>query len=71
MAYSSTFVPGNMPHFYELLERFSTAVQATYPDLLKKPKMHLLHHLPQDMIDLGSATGFSTERLITKINLSQ
>ena len=49
-----------------MLEReckdFVAATYAFKPELLQKPKFHLLLHLPQSMEDFGPAMAFNTER---------
>lgn len=63
MAYTTSYDPRNRQQYHELLEKFAQKICAIHPEFAKKPKIHLLQHLPEDMDDLGPATGFSTERL--------
>jgi hypothetical protein len=41
---------------------FVAATYAFKPELLQKPKFHLLLHLPQSMEDFGPRMAFNTER---------
>ena len=62
LAYGTSFVKTNEQPARQLFTEFANALQRTYPELLKKPKVHILHHLVDDIVNLGPANGFCTER---------
>ncbi len=39
------------------------SMEEVHPDIMRKPKLHTLVHLVNDMSDFGPAVGFATERL--------
>ena len=45
-------------------EKFVGLAQVHMPELLRKPKVHLLLHLEENMIDFGPASCFNSERLV-------
>lgn len=61
-AYASGFDKRNNEGAKQLLTSFINAISATHPEFLKKPKIHLLLHLVDDIENLGPANGFCTER---------
>ena len=50
------------------ITEFLETVEIVHPELLRKPKLHMLLHLPDDMLNFGPAIGFATERLDTVPN---
>jgi hypothetical protein len=42
---------------------FTHAVERNCPELRRKLKIHILLHLPDDMLQFGPASTFNTERL--------
>ena len=41
---------------------FLETVEVVHPELLRKPKLHMLLHFPDDIFNFGPAIGFATER---------
>jgi hypothetical protein len=62
LAYSSGFDKRNSGAAKQLLQSFLNAVARTYPEFMKKAKLHLLLHLVDDIENLGPPNGFCTER---------
>jgi hypothetical protein len=60
--YTRGFDKRNSGAAKQLLQSFLNAVAGTYPEFLKKAKLHLLLHLVDDIENLGPANGFCTER---------
>eukprot|EP00731_Ephydatia_muelleri_P001939 Em0001g1939a len=54
------------PHLYHewksICENFVISVKQTMPELLNKPKVHLILHLVDCMVNLGPCSAFSAER---------
>ncbi len=46
----------------DVCSEFVTSVHMYKPELLRKPKFHLLLHLPEDMKDFGPTAAFNAER---------
>jgi len=46
----------------KVCEGFIEAVKSQDPNLLNRPKFHLLLHLPQSMADFGRTASFNSER---------
>jgi len=63
LAYSSSFDKRNLEAAKQLLQSFVNAVARTYPEFMKKAKLHLLLHLVDDNESPGAANGFCTEIL--------
>ena len=38
------------------------SMEEVHPDIMRKPKLHTLVHLMEDMSNFGPAVGFATER---------
>ena len=38
------------------------SLEEVHPDIMRKPKLHTLVHLMEDMSNFGPAVGFATER---------
>lgn len=41
---------------------FLDSLEEVHPDIMRKPKLHSLVHLLDDMSNFGPAVGFATER---------
>ena len=53
-----------LPEVCTACKAFINAVKKNYPEVLtRKPKIHMLLHLPQNISDFGSTACFNTERL--------
>ena len=46
----------------KICKSFVRAVHEHFPDLKKRVKIHLLLHLPDDMMDFGPTSAYNTER---------
>ena len=44
------------------VQHFIDCVQTSAPEMLKKLKVHLLLHLPENIIDFGHTANYNTER---------
>ncbi|CAB4016525.1 Hypothetical predicted protein [Paramuricea clavata] len=44
------------------ISHFLETVENVHPEFLRKPKIHMLLHLPDDIFNFGPAIGFATER---------
>lgn len=64
MSYCDSFVASKMSHYWEICQSFIDAVKEGCPEMLKKPKIHLLLHLPDNMHDFGPTAAYNTERYI-------
>lgn len=62
IAYCTPFKLSDLPQYQEVCESFVSAVKLGFPELLNKPKVHLLLHLPQSMRDFGPTSAYNTER---------
>jgi hypothetical protein len=49
------------------ISHFLETVENVHPEFLRKPKIHMLLHLPDDIFNFGPAIGFATERLHTDL----
>lgn len=67
VAYSSNVVINNENNVCQLVSQLLNQIKVVHPNLLKKPKLHILTHLADDIRDFGPAVGFSTERYSTTI----
>lgn len=47
------------------ISRFLENLENVHPEIMRKPKLHTLLHLLDDMSNFGPAIGFATERLDT------
>ena len=47
----------------EICKEFVVSVKSHNPQLLNRPKIHLLLHLPKCMLEFGRTSSFNTERL--------
>ena len=61
-AYCTPFCESQKEEFERQCKEFVAAVSVFKPELLQKPKFHLLLHLPQSMEDFGPTMAFSIER---------
>ena len=52
----------NKDSCHSVCVEFFEAVRVAFPDMLKKPKIHLLLHLVDNMIEFGPTSAFNTER---------
>lgn len=46
----------------DICKNFVEVISANFEDLCKKPKIHLILHLADCMVDFGPTSGFNTER---------
>ena len=61
-AYCQPCIESNASDYEEICKEFVRAVMDNFPDYKKKAKIHLLLHLPDDVIDFGPTSTFNTER---------
>ena len=62
IAYITPFSTKNKDSCHSVCVEFVEAVRLAFPDMLKKPKIHLLLHLVDNMIEFGPTSAFNTER---------
>ena len=62
IAYITPFSTKNKDSCHSVCVEFVEAVRVAFPDMLKKPKIHLLLHLVDNMIEFGPTSAFNTER---------
>lgn len=51
--------------YCSVVEDFVECVRESAPDMLQKVKVHLLLHLPDNLIDFGPPANYNTERYNT------
>ncbi len=61
-AYCENVSKDSIKHVRDVTKQLLDTVRTHQPDLLKKPKMHLLLHLPDDMESFGPTMAYNTER---------
>lgn len=62
IAYCQPFHCNNLVEYQQICQDFVDTVKLNSPELLKKLKVHLILHLPQNMHDFGPTSAFNTER---------
>eukprot|EP00731_Ephydatia_muelleri_P016723 Em0009g1147a len=62
IAYCNYFSPHLYHEWKSICENFVINVKHTMPELLNKPKVHLILHLVDCMVNLGPCSAFSAER---------
>ena len=62
ITYVTPFSPGDAENCRTICRDFIEAVKVAYPEMLKKPKVHLLLHLVDNMLDFGHTSAYNTER---------
>ena len=62
LAYCHSFHPSDYHHVKTACQEFPTAIQRYKPQFLQKPKVYLLLHLPDSMMQFGPTVSFNTER---------
>ncbi|KAL5489198.1 hypothetical protein EMCRGX_G018264 [Ephydatia muelleri] len=60
--YCDTFLPEMVDVYKSQCLAFTHAVERNCPELRRKLKIHILLHLPDDMLQFGPASTFNTER---------
>lgn len=55
---------GDLPQYRQKVEEFVQCVRAVAPEMLHKVKVHLLLHLPDNLLDFGPAANYNTERYV-------
>ena len=66
VAYSSYYDTRDHEKIMETTTKFFKNLENVHPEMMRKPKLHTLLHLLDDMSNFGSAVGFATERLDTE-----
>ena len=69
IAYCKPFSQSNMQECRVICREFVVAVKEHCPQFLKKVKVHLLLHLPDNMHDFGPTSAFNTERYTKHIHV--
>ncbi len=62
IAYSSSYDTRNYEKILATNTKFLESLENVHPEMMRKPKLHTLLHLVDDMSDFGPAVGFNTER---------
>ena len=62
IAYCDRSVQAGESYYSEVCKNFVDAVGLHFPDFMNKAKIHLLLHLPQNLVDFGPTAAFNTER---------
>ena len=63
-------VRGNDLHkYHSTVKSFVECVHASSPEMQQKVKIHLLLHLPDNMVDFGPPSNYNTERYVWPIIL--
>lgn len=65
IAYSAYYDTRDYEKIMATIHRFLENLESVHPEIMRKPKLHTLLHLPDDMSHFGPAIGFATERLDT------
>ena len=52
----------DLPQYCGIAEEFVACVAAAIPEMLHKVKIHLLLHLPSNLVEFGPAANYNTER---------
>ena len=63
MSYKSRFDTRDHGKFATMTSSFLDSMEEVHPEIMRKPKLHTLLHLLDDMSNFGPAVGFATERL--------
>ena len=61
-AYCSPYSAEKEGDVLGLCQNFVDAVYSYKPEMLQKPKLHLLLHLAENMTEFGPTASFNTER---------
>ena len=61
MSSCDSFIASKMSYYQETYQSFIDAVKVGCPEVLKKPKIHLLLHLPDNMYDFVPTVAYNTE----------
>ncbi len=62
MAFCDFFKREDISRCKNVCEAFVKEIYASYPEFRKKVKIHLMLHLPDNMLGYGPTCGFNTER---------
>lgn len=62
MCYSATVPKSAHATRVRTVQQFVACVQRAAPEMLNKLKVHLLLHLPENMLDFGPTVNYNTER---------
>lgn len=62
LAYCDYSVQADSAHYKSICKNFVDLVERYYPNFMKKPKVHLLLHLADNIVDFGPPSAFNTER---------
>jgi hypothetical protein len=66
IAYSSFYDTRHYEKIMATTTKFMESLENVHPEMMRKPKLHTLLHLVDDMSDFGPAVGFNTERSVHK-----
>ena len=62
ICYSESVTKSGHQGRLQKIEQFLHCVQSVAPEMLKKLKVHLLLHLPENILDFGPPANYNTER---------
>ena len=62
IAYASRVNTRNHGKFVAITSSLLDSLEEVHPDIMRKPKLHTLVHLMEDMSNFGPAVGFAAER---------
>lgn len=62
MCYSDTLTKSGHSARVRTVQHFIDCVEHSAPEMLKKVKIHLLLHLPENILDFGPTANYNTER---------
>ena len=62
LSYCQTVEMSEHPRYRIVVENFVECLRDSVPDIMQKVKVHLLLHLPDNLIDFGPPANNNTER---------
>jgi len=65
IAYCQPVLLSRYNEYKQTCEDFVQTIHEHFPEFKSKVKIHLILHLPDNMIDFGPTSAFSTERWVT------
>ena len=67
LCYCKSVRKSELPQYRSMVEEFVECVRRVVPDMLQKVKVHLLLHLPDNLMDFGPPANYNTERYILNL----
>ena len=62
MTYCSFYNPASEAQYRQICHNFVDAIRDHMPEMLQKPKIHLMLHIVDNMKDFGPTSAYNTER---------